>query len=445
MQQNDEWLFAIRVTFVVTVIACTGAPRARADALPIEPGSWTLAIMPDTQHYVDNPANYANLIAQTQWIKDHAASHNIAMVLQEGDVTQNNDPTEWQRARDGMSILDGFVPYAIAPGNHDYGPGGNTSSRDTLFFDNTYFGPTTPYATQSTFGGAFESDLNRTDNTYHTFSAGGQDWLVLALEFGPRDEVVQWANDVVDAHPGYKAMLVTHAYMYYDDTRYDWASKGASQTWSPYSYGVADLPGGVNDGRNLWERLIYDHEEFAYVFNGHVLSDGTGYLSSMGKEGNVVDQLLANYQFLPNGGDAYMRLLEFKTDGTVEVRTYSPALDAYDTDSDQQFTLVGLNGVVGDLDQDGVLEQVDDLNLFLAGWQSNTEGLNAADKYALGDLDLNGKTDIYDAQRMEAALTAQGLVFSFTPIEIPTPEPSSAALLMLGIALSSLRRLRRAL
>jgi hypothetical protein len=60
-----------------------------------------------------------------------------------------------------------------------------------------------------------------------------------------------------------------------------------------------------------------------------------------------VHQLLANYQVLDNGGQGYMRLLEFKPDGqTVEVRTYSPWLDdqalptAHRIEPDQQFTLL---------------------------------------------------------------------------------------------------------
>ena len=42
------------------------------------------------------------------------------------------------------------------------------------------------------FGGAMEP--GRIENTFHTFHAGDHDYLVLALEWGPRDAVVEWAN-----------------------------------------------------------------------------------------------------------------------------------------------------------------------------------------------------------------------------------------------------------
>lgn len=318
-------------------LVCVVAHQAEGDALPIESGSWTLAVLPDTQVYAEfYPQHFT---AQTQWIASHAASHNIKYVLHEGDVTEHNNTVEFDRAFASMNVLNGVVPYAIAPGNHDYGPNGFSANRDSLFNSPAYFGPGSYYANQSSIGGFFEA--GKTDNSYHTFQAGGQKWLVLALEWGPRDSVVAWANQVVADHPDHLAMLVTHAYMYYDETRYDWATKGSTQQWNPNSYPMANLPGEtVNDGEKLWNNLVSKHENFRLVFNGHVLGDGTGFLSSVGDHGNVVHQMLANYQHKSQGGMGDMRLLEFKEDGqTVVVRTYSPVLDRYDTKYDQQFTL----------------------------------------------------------------------------------------------------------
>lgn len=323
------------VTVLFHTLGACGS--AKAEALPITPGSWTLAVLPDTQVYSEFfPQHYS---AQTQWIADHAVSHNIQYVLHEGDVTEHNTVGEFNNALSAMNTLNGVVPYAVATGNHDYGPGGNSGDRNSLFNDGSYFGPGSFYANQSSVGEFYEA--GKTDNSYHTFSAGGEDWLVLALEWAPRDEVVTWANDVVAAHPDHQAMLVTHAYMYFDETRYDWNSKGPSQSWNPHSYPLANTPGEtINDGQELWDNLVSKHENFRFTFNGHVLGDGTGFLSSEGDEGNFVHQMLANYQFKQQGGIGDMRLLEFLPDGqTVVVRTYSPVLDRYDTAYDQQFTL----------------------------------------------------------------------------------------------------------
>jgi hypothetical protein len=311
--------------------------RLYAEALPIERGSWTLVLLPDTQVYARLfPQHYD---AQTRWIAQHVRSHNIRCVLHEGDITDNNVAPQWDNALHSMKLLDGVLPYAMAPGNHDYGPNGHATDRNSQFNDAAYFGPGSAYASQPSVGDFFES--HKTDNSYHTFNSGDDDWLVLALEWAPRNEVVDWANRIVEKHPDHLVMLVTHAYMYNDDTRYDWATKGNTQAWNPHSYGVAKLPSEtVNDGQQLWDKLVSRHKNFRFAFNGHVLGDGTGFLSSTGGHGNVVHQVLANYQFKHEGGQGDMRLLEFNKDrNTVEVRTYSPVLDRYDSAPDQQFTL----------------------------------------------------------------------------------------------------------
>ena len=238
-----------------------------------------------------------------------------------------------------MNILNGVVPYAMSTGNHDCGSHGSAANRETYFNDPRYFGPGSAYARQQTVGEFFEWD--KTDNSFHTFSDGKRDWLILALEWAPRDAVVAWANKVVEAHPDHLVMLVTHAYMYHDDTRYDWAVKREKQSWSPYSYALMKNPNETtNDGQQLWERLVAPHKNFRLTFNGHVIGDGTGFLSSKGKHGNVVHQMLANYQFKHEGGDGDMRLVEFKGDGNgMQVRTYSPVLRRYDTDPDQTFAI----------------------------------------------------------------------------------------------------------
>jgi hypothetical protein len=115
----------------------------------------------------------------------------------------------------------------------------------------------------------------------------------------------------VTDHPNHLVMMTTHAYMYNDDTIYDYATKGTSQSWSVYNSGIANLPGGVNDGQELWDKLVSKHDNFRFAFNGHVLGDGTGRRATVGDDGNVVHQILANYQFNTQGGQGDMRLLEF--------------------------------------------------------------------------------------------------------------------------------------
>jgi hypothetical protein len=300
------------------------------------PGSFTLVVLPDTQGYTNERFAH-HYHAQTQWIADNAQKYNIKNVLHLGDVTDNNLCPQWEIARAAMKRLDGVVPYAIATGNHDHGPRGNCATRETLL--NEYF-PFAESARWPTFGGAMEDGA--LENTYHLLEAGEQRLLILALEWGPRRQAVEWANRVVADHPDHRVILITHAYLYFDDTRYDWRKYGDDQAWSPYAsyYGVAALPGGTHDGEELWQKLVRRHPNFIMVLNGHVCGDGLGRQASIGDRGNIVQEMLVNYQMRPEGGEGYLRLVEFLPDGqTVQIKTYSPSLGKWRTNPDEQFLL----------------------------------------------------------------------------------------------------------
>jgi predicted MPP superfamily phosphohydrolase len=298
------------------------------------PDAFMLVALPDTQVYAARPNLNHHFHNQTQWIVDNAERLRIKYVLHEGDIVNNNNRPQWEVAQAAMQRLDGKVPYALAPGNHDYGDNGGSNNRET--FLNEYFSAE-EHAKWPTFGGVFEE--GRLESSYHTFEAGGRKYLVLALEWGPRDPVVAWAAKIARKHPDHRVILVTHAYMYYDETRYDWKTKGDKQTWNPHAYGNARLPGGVNDGEELWNKLVRKHPGFILTLNGHVLNDGAGRMASQGDEGNVVHQLLANYQMKPEGGAGYMRLIEICPDDTIVVRSFSPSEMRVKTADDQQFKL----------------------------------------------------------------------------------------------------------
>jgi hypothetical protein len=326
-------------SFILLILLLAFSPLLRAEdpktppppaKLPFVEGSWTLVLMPDTQNYADD---YPGLFdAQTAWIARNKEKHNIQYVLHLGDVTDNGKKKQWQHAKNAMKLLDGHVPYAIALGNHDYHSpsSGSATTRETLF--NDYFS-TADFAKWPTYGGVMkEGEL---DNSYHLFSAGGRDWIVLALEWGPRDETVAWANEVLDKYPNRKAILVTHAYLWKDGMRFDFAAKGAEQKHSPYSY---QTPGTKNDGEQLWNKLIRKHD-FAFVFCGHISCDGFR-LDSKNDAGKTTHQIMFDFQNRQLGGEAYLNLVEFLPDGqTVQVKTYSPLYNKYLTEGDLQYTL----------------------------------------------------------------------------------------------------------
>jgi LPXTG-motif cell wall-anchored protein len=283
---------------------------------------FTIVLLPDSQIYSQNyPHVYTN---QTEWIINNSARENIEYVLHEGDITNRNTIVQWDNANWSQRILDGHVKYTLSPGNHDLGPNGNAANRDTYM--NDYF-DLSEYSAWPTYGGAFEE--GKIENTYHLFSAGGLEWMIVSLEFAPRDAVLAWANQVVSDYPERLVLIVTHNYL-------------AGNVRNPGyggNYGLTNDAAGAASGEDMWQNFVKKHRNIICVFCGHILTEA-GYLASTGIFGNTVHQMLANFQMLPNGGNGYFRLVEFDTElGNINVETYSPYLNQYKNNSQHKFQL----------------------------------------------------------------------------------------------------------
>jgi calcineurin-like phosphoesterase family protein len=322
-----------RRSFLLSLFVAIAVAAGFAAPPPPAAGGFTLAVLPDTQIYAwKHPEIY---LSQTRWIAENAARYHISYVLHLGDITQHNLPEEWQAARRAHDLLTGKVPCAIAPGNHDLGPGGKSGARDSLF---TAMFPLAEFKAMPGFGGVYDQEPDHTENNFHLFTAGGRNWLVLALEFGPRDDVLRWAGDVADRYPDRSAILITHAYLRPDGTRFDrhepftdadksFDQSGATPPNKGFDrYKLSHAPGGFNDGGDIWRKLVSPRANFVLVVCGHDCISSR--LTSTGEHGNPVHQMMVDYQTQHDGGDGFMRLLQFLPDGkTLRVRDYSPVLD----------------------------------------------------------------------------------------------------------------------
>lgn len=292
-------------------------------------------LLPDTQTYAEK---YPEVLdSQINYILKE--KKNIHLVLQQGDLTQNNNDKEWMIIKDAFSKLDNKVPYVLAAGNHDMGSGAGKFAdvrNSTLF--NQYF-PFSRMSNLPAFSGVFEQ--NKLDNAYYVIKTGKIKWLVLTLEFGPRNAVLDWANKTIREHKNHTVIINTHAYMYSDSTR-----QGFGDNWRPQAYGVGKDKGdsSVNDGEQIWEKLVSKNTNVRFVFSGHVLNSGVGTLVSINNEGYPVYQMLANYQEgvkgSVKGGNGWLRILDLDyKKKTLTVKTYSPYINEYKNDAGHQFTI----------------------------------------------------------------------------------------------------------
>jgi hypothetical protein len=272
---------------------------------------------------------------QTDWIVAQKATLNIAAVLHVGDLVDSNVVAQWTQAQAAMrNRLDSVIPYVVVPGNHDYDPPPDRTS----MIDN-YFAPSTmPWITGTMTPGQIE-------NNYALIDIGPQKWLVLGLEFAPRDSVLAWADKVLKAYPEVPAILLTHLYLYSDGTRYDINTGGTETTASTYQfwnqvwYGFTAAD-GMNDGEAMWQKLVLPNSNVRLVFCGHM----TGYarLTSTRPDGTNVHQMLSDYQWYANEhfGRGYLRVVQLDyANKTIRVETFSPYLNAFMDDDANQFSL----------------------------------------------------------------------------------------------------------
>lgn len=288
---------------------------------------FTIVVLPDTQNYSEFRPDIFR--AQTQWIADNRESQNIQLVLGVGDIVNHgSSQTEWLNADAAVDVLDGAgVPYLLAIGNHDY-DNAKPSTRSAVLF-NQYFGPAR-YANSPHYSGNYP--LGSNENFYGTVEINGNQYLLLALEFYPRHGALDWAAEVLAAHADKQVIVFTHSYTNDDDSRVARCDHNTAE-----AFGL----GADNDGDELWEKLISRHANIFLVLSGHIhFTDGTGRLAQLGVNGNLVNQILSDYQHLPQGGGGYLRIMRFRPSANqIDVTTYSPHLNAYLRDAENQFTV----------------------------------------------------------------------------------------------------------
>jgi hypothetical protein len=289
---------------------------------------FTIVALPDTQFY---SKSYPQIFAsQTKWIADHIRDQNIQLVVGLGDIVDGGgEIAQWQNADAAVRQLDGKVPYMIALGNHDYdqnNPSGRTAATHNF---NAYFGPQR-YSGAPWYRASYPNASN--ENFYGIVNINGTEYLILVLEFDARDSALSWASTVLNNHPAAEVIIVTHSFTYYDNTRMSQCDVNSAAT-----FGVAK----DNNGEDMWWKLVRKFPNVRMVLSGHVVQgDGTGRRADLGAHGNLVNQILADYQSFPLGGGGYLRIMKISPSlNRVSVTTYSPYLDSYKTDPNNQFTV----------------------------------------------------------------------------------------------------------
>lgn len=355
---------------------------------------FTIAVIPDTQNMVDFmhqkeegfPIDAADLfIEQMQFIADNTKTNGgeIEFVTSVGDVWQHlgihldeehaergfpailfNPRLGIEKIKNGINefelpmtykgydlIAETGVPFGVAPGNHDYDTGyqynpfpndpdprarireANMTPNRHVGGYNTFngvFGPESKYFKDKNW---YISSYNGGVNSAQIFAAGGYRFLHFSFEMQAGDDVLLWAQGIIDNNPGLPTIMSTHDYL---------NPRGERMPSPVYDLASVD-PSDHNNAEEVWNDWVKKNDQIFMVLSGHQI--GQAMRIDKNDAGNDVYQILSDYQGrgmaakppldgsrITGIGDGWLRLMQFDTGldvPIIKVRTYSTYYKKY--------------------------------------------------------------------------------------------------------------------
>ncbi|GAG76347.1 unnamed protein product, partial [marine sediment metagenome] len=198
---NKRLSSGLRLTVIfLAAIFASGQVAHSGEFPPAPEGTFSIAVIPDTQHYrtdaqtsaVENPV----FESYVDWVAENLDEQRIAFVTHVGDIVDINNRDQWTVARAMMDRLHGRIPYGISVGNHDMVRAGDSSLFQEFFAASRYeqFG---------WYGGYFPSRSEEpaisgnNANSFQLFSAADFEFVILHLECNAPDDVLAWADRIL--------------------------------------------------------------------------------------------------------------------------------------------------------------------------------------------------------------------------------------------------------
>ena len=263
---------------------------------------YSFAFIGDTQFAIykdinEGTSRYSKPIYD--WLIKNKNSKKLEYVFGLGDVSDADMLAEYEYASYLFKTLgDAGIRYAVTPGNHDghtaYKNYANVFSKDTYLTD-----------------GINSYSAGSVTNYYETFEVGEYKYMVIVLEFGAPDAVLEWANSVVAQNRDRQVIVLTHGYIGYDG-----GFLSESELHSP------GRNAALNSGEEIWEKFVSRHENIIISACGHIDPYNIKQRHDVGVNGNIVHQFLIDNQALDKtwSYDTGMVAMFYFSNGGKDVR-----------------------------------------------------------------------------------------------------------------------------
>jgi len=362
------------VTRPALILALVFAAAVAAAAPPAS--TFTIAVVPDTQNYLDYRHQRAEgfpfdasalFLEQMSYVSSRLVANggDVAFVVALGDVWQSRvTATDELRAKAGVdgppgrglqlgvnpnvaaveipiaqrgyALLAGHVPFGVVPGNHDYDwswPNGQQPRVGGLqnfvavFGEHSAFFKDQPWYVGAHDGGGDSAQL---------FTAGGYRFLHIGLQYDPSDDSLAWASSLIARYPGVPTLVTTHRFL----------DNSGERPAEPRA--LPDAKVEYRSPADVWQRFIREHDQIFLVLSGHFSAQG--FRVDDNRFGHHVYQVLADFQGRQQTakdagrtlsgvgegiGDGWTRLMTFdlaRREPEIRVRTYSTYYKAFSTD-----------------------------------------------------------------------------------------------------------------
>ena len=325
-----------------------GIPQLPVYADLQDEGSFSMILVPDPQSYTKFAANQPLFDLQTAWIAQNIEHLNIKAALFTGDMVEqtgklisgplpneyNGDQTgrqQWEAVSRALSRLDNRVAYVVAQGNHDIG---HITATDRHTIMPEYIRPERNIKWEKSLVSTcpnFEGVHTMENSAYEFEDEKWGNLLVVTFEFAPRDEAIEWAKQLTESakYKNHKVIILLHSWL--DTAGNRIANEG--YTLSPCNWSEA-----------IWQKLVYPSKNICLVLCGHTgdapaikagqeeinYKPTCSYRVDKAMDGRNIPQMMFNSQqgdgdWNGNGGDCWLRIMEFRPDGkTISIRTFSP-------------------------------------------------------------------------------------------------------------------------
>ena len=324
---NRNLFKTLTLSAVLCVVRLWMVSEGRCGELPAAPdGTFSVVVIPDTQHYhgqatkstPDSTEPLTNPVFDnwTDWIAENIEAQRIAFVSHVGDIVDINNRDQWAVARKMMDKLYAKVPFGISVGNHDM-----TGAGDSTLFQEVF--PKARFEKFKWYVGCFESPKDtpaisgNNANSAQLFEVEGMKFLFLHLECNAPDDVLAWADSILEKHVERRAIITTHMDLGPRDkpvTAEDYFDAPKGRMMWTKRHGSRG-----NSSQQMWDKCFRKHQNLFMICSGDQSRTQALRLESRGDHGNLVHALLSDYGL---GG---LRVLRFiPAQNRIEVRTWDP-------------------------------------------------------------------------------------------------------------------------